>query len=1130
LTPKQWLFIENCFLSVFILELVLRTCKSGPRHMAKTTSTYFDVSIIGISALDNFLLSGVDPHPEHAWRRLAESRDGFALPSASIMLLRVIRLARVVRLLRVVKALKELWILMCGLLNSLRALLWTTLMICIILYISAIVMVTLLDIQDSEELSVTADRWLAWGTVPRAMWTLLKVATFDDWMETVKPVADDAKIIVFIGVFVCITNLGLMNMLIGIMCSSAMVVKVMDNDSRLLKQRLATHGVLVIFRKFLLQQRPVYHRWTISELLDELHAHHTSARQVRKELGNVSIGSDFLRLVWETIESIETRGWLHADEFVMSLLSFGTNPRTMAFDYLELNTVVRSLEEGCQELEKSCAAVAAELLHTLIKATPYRQKMAEKDKKILFNVLLQADQLMASSCNRGQNPDEENDNVKVSQVAVQNVIKPDEDQCLDVEDVDMHVIGLVEDIAAVVVAEAEASATEQMNAAEEAQGTPALVVHAAQVTVDQVGHVAEATVGQVGQVARATVDQVGQVAKLPMAVGQQLNQILEDAENKIGMHEQHTSSAAEASLGCSSAQDQVGDMEENDRSDAKETYKARVAAIRFDAFFGFLLVVNALLIGIQVDDKLATADPLRQRMWYYIDCCFSFMFTSEIVLRILMVRSTKFWAGCFPQVFPCRTLCHRFRVGWHYFRRDYFNIFDVLIVGICLIDNAILEYAVSDDGANGAKALDRSRIIRIFRLVKVARIARMFKLTTELHTLVSCIAISMRTVIWTVVLITGINYLGAIVLGEIYDFDPWVDGNAALVWKEHDNIPRMMLFLANLSTLDGWGQILQARWDTGHHLFTVLLFLLMVFNGLGVLNLIVGVMCEAALTVVETIRRKDREKYLGNLKFALARLTEDMQRQTGDSRLLTREHLAKALSSKRLTQDLRKANLQLCDVWSIFDRLSSLSANHAKHDDCKLADFISSCLRFSMPVRTTDLIAVRAQISRYENQFDLVLLRFTRLAADARAALPMILAPVREKPMVPVPKYLAEFLTEAGQMLAWHEYSSKVASKHFKNLQKRGIPLPCHLRDSCTGGKERRTRSSHIVSFSQPEFVPQTATSGRERSDGNGGVLRLDMSSPLPLDMAASDASDSGTGGFPTPRAPQQPPAGEPAS
>merc|ERR1719387_797671 len=122
------------------------------------------------------------------------------------------------------------------------------------------------------------------------------------------------------------------------------------------------------------------------------------------------------------------------------------------------------------------------------------------------------------------------------------------------------------------------------------------------------------------------------------------------------------------------------------------------------------------------------------------------------------------------------------------------------------------------------------------------------------------------------------NYLGALMLAEAAQTDPWDESSPAVqrLVEEHDHIFKTMLFLANLSTLDGWSETLKARWDLGYWLFTSLLFAIMVFNGLGVLNLIVGVMCETALSVEARLEVKERHRTNQNLKIALAKISSDM--------------------------------------------------------------------------------------------------------------------------------------------------------------------------------------------------------------------------------------------------------------
>ena len=75
--------------------------------------------------------------------------------------LRVFRLLRLVRLVRLLRFLKELWLLVSGLLESLRILSWTMLMLFIVVYIYAVLGRELFGSSEelAEECATAAAHW-----------------------------------------------------------------------------------------------------------------------------------------------------------------------------------------------------------------------------------------------------------------------------------------------------------------------------------------------------------------------------------------------------------------------------------------------------------------------------------------------------------------------------------------------------------------------------------------------------------------------------------------------------------------------------------------------------------------------------------------------------------------------------------------------------------------------------------------------------------------------------------------------------------------------------------------------------------------------------------------------------------
>merc|ERR1719281_1665279 len=106
-----------------------------------------------------------------------------------------------------------------------------------------------------------------------AMWTLLRLTTFDDWTAIVGPVATKKPFMYFLFfAFLSISGLGIMNLIVGIMCNSAMVVSNQDDEVVRLLHMVKIHRALLALREKLSYSRPKScdDEWQFDEILNEI--------------------------------------------------------------------------------------------------------------------------------------------------------------------------------------------------------------------------------------------------------------------------------------------------------------------------------------------------------------------------------------------------------------------------------------------------------------------------------------------------------------------------------------------------------------------------------------------------------------------------------------------------------------------------------------------------------------------------------------------------------------------------------------------------------------------------------------------------------------------------------------------
>merc|ERR1719223_1560771 len=141
-------------------------------------------------------------------------------------------------------AFRELWLLVGGLVNSLKALGWVGLVLIVVLYLCSIIVTT--EIGQNDEAygsgpSYDGEMWPYkeyFGTVMRSMFTLFQVLTLDAWCDNIvrHVIHRQPFMAVFFVVFVLITAFGLMNVIVGIIVENTLAAAQVA-DSRLEQQK-----------------------------------------------------------------------------------------------------------------------------------------------------------------------------------------------------------------------------------------------------------------------------------------------------------------------------------------------------------------------------------------------------------------------------------------------------------------------------------------------------------------------------------------------------------------------------------------------------------------------------------------------------------------------------------------------------------------------------------------------------------------------------------------------------------------------------------------------------------------------------------------------------------------------------
>mmetsp|Transcript_24223 Transcript_24223/g.68681 ORF Transcript_24223/g.68681 Transcript_24223/m.68681 type:complete len:571 (+) Transcript_24223:113-1825(+) len=201
--------LEHIFVGFFLIEWCLRMRAFGWVWFFDTPNT-----------ADTFLVFGTGVIPK--W--ILEP-SGLDLGTLRILtVLRALRLVRIVRVVRLLPQFKELWMLIQGLVQSVRPLLWTSVIALMILYIFGIAATEFIGrqevFQDDEYVQEL------FGNPMRSMFTLFQMMTLDAWGNSIaRPVMEkDWWLCLFFAFFIMIAVFVFWNLITAVIVQNALSI------------------------------------------------------------------------------------------------------------------------------------------------------------------------------------------------------------------------------------------------------------------------------------------------------------------------------------------------------------------------------------------------------------------------------------------------------------------------------------------------------------------------------------------------------------------------------------------------------------------------------------------------------------------------------------------------------------------------------------------------------------------------------------------------------------------------------------------------------------------------------------------------------------------------------------------
>lgn len=227
------LVIENICCFVFAVEMVAKLIEDDLKYFQDKRNV-FDFILAWYTILDMWV-----------------ARNG----KINLSFLRMLRVLRIARLVKVLRIFRELWLILVGMAQSMKVIMWSSLLMFFVTFAASIVATQLIgretpnygfstDEAELEELALEWNNYEYFGTIPRSMVTLFNMGTGLEWLEIIRPLQEKQPYLIPLFImYLALISWGIMNAIIGVIVEGMMqVVKQSDaerkNAERKRKERL----------------------------------------------------------------------------------------------------------------------------------------------------------------------------------------------------------------------------------------------------------------------------------------------------------------------------------------------------------------------------------------------------------------------------------------------------------------------------------------------------------------------------------------------------------------------------------------------------------------------------------------------------------------------------------------------------------------------------------------------------------------------------------------------------------------------------------------------------------------------------------------------------------------------------
>jgi len=350
---------------------------------------------------------------------------------------------------------------------------------------------------------------------------------------------------------------------------------------------------------------------------------------------------------------------------------------------------------------------------------------------------------------------------------------------------------------------------------------------------------------------------------------------------------------------------------------------------QFNMFMGIIIVINAIVIGLDCDKKILGLDDSILRA---IEDTFLVIYILELILRF-------------------------FYLGFRRYFMDGFNLLDGFLVAMGVIEKLFF--------GDGMEAASFMRLLKIIRLIRLTRLLRLVRFFASLWLAVIGVAGSILTIISVMPIMGVLVYLFGIfanvTIGQSTAWmftDQYSPGFENFENEElFGTVGASMLTVFQISTLAGWSDI--ARRIMPHFPQAAIFFICFIFLiAFGLNTVVVGTVCSRSIRQADEMKVKELQTRMSRDQELLRHIVACFAiADSDDSGELDHDEVTKLFGRPALRKALHYLGMPTRDVPTLLRLLDRDGDGQISRQE-----FLDGFMQFNGKMKSNNIIKVQLSL------------------------------------------------------------------------------------------------------------------------------------------------------------------------